>query len=267
MRSIIILIILSSFVYSGCSDKKRENELSKKISELENKLDECQNGADKLHASIKIAFEKEDYTLCKSIYQEMEKRHPNSGLFIDVKNIYQKAVEIEKKKEEEVRIQAEKEQKERLRALNKLKKEYDDVARITWYKQPYFTHYTNTNLISIYIGDDGSSKWLRLLMSYKGDTWIFFEQAFLSYDENTIEIFFDKYSEKKTENEAEVWEWIDVKVTRDVEEFLRAFAKSKNAKMRLSGKYTKTRNLSANERQGIIDVLNGFDTLNKSNAN
>ena len=266
MRLFLVLILLS-VLFTGCTNEKREKELLNKISELETQLDDCQNGADKLHARIKIAFEKEDFELCKSIFQEMEKRHPNSELFLDVKNIYQKIITIEKKNEEERRKQAEKEQSEKLRALNKLKKEYDDVSGITWYKQPYFTHYTNTNLTSIYIGDNGTSQWLRLMMSYKGDSWIFFEQAFLSYDENTKEIFFDKYNDKKTENDSGVWEWIDVTVSKDVEAFLRDFAKSKNAKMRLSGKYTRTRNLSSNERKGILDVLNGFDALKESKTN
>jgi len=74
---------------------------------------------------------------------------------------------------------------------------------------------------------------------------------------------FDKYDDKETENDGGVWEWIDLTVTKDVEAFLRDFAKSKNAKMRLSGKYTRTRNLTWNERQGIRDVLNGYDALNQ----
>lgn len=266
MRLLLTLIILSVLI-SSCSNEKREKELLNKISELESQLDDCQNGADKLHARIKIAFEKEDYPLCKSIYAEMEKRHPNSDLFNDVKNIYQNVLKIEQRKEEELRKQAEKERKEKLRALNKLKKKHDDVSGITWYEQPYFTHYTNTNLTSIYIGDNGTSQWLRIRMTYKGDNWIFFENAYLSYDGITKEILFNKYDDKESDNDSGVWEWIDLSVTKDVENFLREFAKSKNAKMRLSGKYTKTRNLSSNERKGILDVLNGFDVLKESKSN
>ncbi|RLD57805.1 MAG: hypothetical protein DRJ01_13425 [Bacteroidetes bacterium] len=114
------------------------------------------------------------------------------------------------------------------------------------------------------MGESGNHRWLRLMMSYKGDDWIFFERAYLSYDGNTKEIIFDKYDDKKTENSGGgVWEWIDLTVTKDVESFLREFAKSKKAKMRLSGKYTKTRTLTYNERKGILDVLNGYDALEK----
>ncbi|HDH31485.1 MAG TPA: hypothetical protein ENH26_01780 [Candidatus Wolfebacteria bacterium] len=101
-------------------------------------------------------------------------------------------------------------------------------------------------------------------MSYYGDDWIFFKRAFLSYNGNTKEIFFNEYDDKKTENSGGgVWEWIDVSISSEIEKYLQEFAKSKNAKMRLSGKYTRTRNLTWKERQGILDVLNGYDVLKK----
>ena len=112
------------------------------------------------------------------------------------------------------------------------------------------------------MGKEGSSKWLRLNMSYYGDNWIFFEKAILSYDGNSKTIPFDKYKDKETDNSSgKVWEWIDVSVNESLRNFLREFAKSKNAKMRFSGKYTKTRTLTYNERKGILDVLNGYDAL------
>ena len=85
----------------------------------------------------------------------------------------------------------------------------------------------------------------------------------MSYDSNTKEIYFDKYENKKSDHsDGNIWEWIDITVDDDLEQFLREFAKSKNAKMRFSGKYTKTRTLTYNERKGILDVLNGYDVLN-----
>lgn len=158
----------------------------------------------------------------------------------------------------------EKERKKELEiSFNKLRNEYDDVAQTNWYRNPYFTHYNNRNLTSLYIGKNNSSVWLRLKMSYTGDGWIFFEKAYLSYDGNTVEVEFDKYDDKETENSGgDVWEWIDVPVSDKLEDFLREFCQSKNAKMRLSGKYTETRTLTWNERQGIKDVLDGYDFLN-----
>jgi hypothetical protein len=239
-----------------------------------------------------------------------------------------------------VKLTNEKEKKEKIKSLNKLKKEYDDISGITWYTQPYFTHYNNSNLTSIYFGQKGNNLWLRLKMSYKGDDWIFFNRAFLSYEGNTKEIMFDEYLDKESDNAyGAVWEWIDVAVPEDLENFLKALARSKMdtvkskvtvyyigekrvseseynrsdgyiyflhdyrqvdkatyesfkksglynlpeprkvekrmeiktnislktyAKMRLIGKYAATRNLSADEIQGILDILNGYDLLKDS---
>ena len=270
------LILATSIVLllASCVSKQRETELLDKIESLEEQLDNCQNGAEKLHAKMKLNYDKKDFQICKEVYAEMEKRHPDSEFFGEVKSLYARIVRDEKAKVEKERLIAEKKVREeklkierekqvKLKALKKLKKKYDDVSGTTWYKQPYFIHYTNTNLTSIYMGDNGSSRWLRLKMSYEGDDWIFFEKAYLSYDGNTKEIIFNKYDDKETENDGGVWEWIDLSITKDVESFLRKFATSKNAKMRLSGKYTKTRTLTWNERQGILDVLNGYDALNQ----
>jgi hypothetical protein len=272
MKKIITLILLTT-VLIGCVSKQRETELLNRIDELETKLDKCENGAEKIHSKMKLEFEKGNLQECKNLYVEMEKRHPDSELFPEVKEIYDKIIQDEKdkaekerllaeKKAREAKLNAEKEKQEKLNALKKLKKNYDDVSDVTWYKNPYFTHYNNKNLTSIYIGSSSSSTWLRLKMSYQGDDWIFFEKAYLSYDGNTKEILFNEYDDKETENSGGgVWEWIDVSVSSDVLSFLRDFSNSKDAKMRLSGKYTRTRNLTWNERQGIRDVLNGYDAI------
>ena len=265
MKIKIFFLVSILFLLIGCHDKEKEAELTNKIKELETQLDDCKNGAEKLSARMKLSFERKDYDDCKNIYHEMEKRHPDSELFSDVKKIYEKVINIENKKAEELRLRKERERKEKLRSLNKLKKRYDDVSGITWYEQPYFVHYNNLFRTSIYIGQNNSQIWLRLKMSYQGDNWIFFNAAFLSYEGNTREIYFDEYKEKKTDNGySGVWEWIDVSVPDDLIPFLREFATSKRAKMRFSGKYTRTRTLSAKERQGIIDVLNGYDALKES---
>ena len=274
MKKILYVLLLAPIVYlTSCSDKEKEAELEAEIIELSSQLDECENGSDKLLAAIEIADKKKNITEVKILFEEIEDRHPESKEYTLARKIYDKIIAEEKAKKDkllrEIKLKEKEEKKkndlakkERLRSLNKLKKNFDDVSGITWYKQPYFTHYSNTNLTSIYMGEKGSSKWLILTMSYAGDDWIFFDNAILSYDGNSKTISFDKYKDKETDNSGgNVWEWIDVSIDKSLEIFLREFAKSKNAKMRLSGKYTKTRTLTYNEREGILDVLNGYDAL------
>ena len=266
-------LLLLSVIIISCSDKEKEAELEARITELSTQLDECKNGSDKLLAAIEIAYKKKNNMEVKILFEDLEDRHPESKEYSIASKIYNKIIAEEKAikdkllrekelKEKEEKRKIELAKKERLKSLNKLKKNFDDVSGITWYKQPYFTHYNNTFLTSIYMGKEGSSKWLRLNMSYYGDNWIFFEKAILSYDGNSKTIPFDKYKDKETDNSSgKVWEWIDVSVNESLRNFLREFAKSKNAKMRFSGKYTKTRTLTYNERKGILDVLNGYDAL------
>ena len=252
-----ILLITVIFALGACSDKEKEAELENRISELETQLDDCKNGADKLLAKIKIAFDEEDFSQVKAIYSDFQNRHPESEEFKEAKSINDEVLEIEETRRKQAERKAEEERQEKLKALKKLKKEPDDVSGITWYYNPYFTHYNNRNLTSIYMGDKETNQpWLILKMSYQGDDWIFFENAYLSYDGNTKQIPFNKYDDKETENSGGgVWEWIQVSVTSDIETFLREFAQSKDAKMRLSGKYTKTRTLTYNERKAIPNFI------------
>lgn len=267
-----ILILLAVIGLAGCSDEELINELQGKvealenqISELESSLEDCEFGAAKLFAAMDVAFGNNDFNSLKQTWKELEQRHPDSPEYKDGLSLYNQVLELEEAERKRIEEAAKAAEAERLKALKRLKKETDDVAGITWYKQPYFTHYTNTNLTSIYMGDNGTRQWLRIKMSYKGDNWIFFEHAYLSYDGNTLTVPFDEYDEKKSDNSGSgVWEWIDVSVTVDMLQFLREFAESPNAKMRLSGKYTETRSLSYNERKGIQDVLAGFDALKSS---
>lgn len=172
--------------------------------------------------------------------------------------------------QERAKLNAEIEKKNELKqeSLSKVKKllkvNYDDITNTNWYYHKQFTHYTNSNRISLYIGERDNNVWLRLKMSYNGDDWIFFENAYISYDGNTQPIYFDRYDERNTEiNNGSVSEWLDVNISEDREiiDFLRDFAKSTQAKMRLSGKYSKTRTLTQSERQGILDVLEGYNIL------
>ena len=109
---------------------------------------------------------------------------------------------------------------------------------------------------------------LRIKISYTGDSWLFFEKVYLSYDGYTSEIKFNKYEEKHTDvltGGRGVAEWIDVKVLSSTSlYYLRGFANSPNAKIRLEGKsFGKDRNLGTFEKRGLIEVLDGLEALEK----
>lgn len=226
------------------------DSLNKVMPELEG----YRNSPEKLCSNIDELYKAGDIYELKSIKDKLEKYHPESKEYTIVKDLVSKYESEQLKKAEE-------EKKARLKAVSKLKKKYDDINHTTWFYNPYFTHYTNTNHTSIYMGKSESSLWLRLKMSYEGDDWIFFDTAYLSYDGNTYYVPFDEYRDKKTENDTRVWEWIDVNVDDEMLSFLRKMVNGKSVKMRLSGKYSHTRNLTSSEIKGIKDVLIAYDVL------
>lgn len=268
-----ILFFVLSLILTGCVGKGELEEKNKRIEQLEKELSECRqelNGykrsPSKLLKWFQYGIEREDEDYLLSVYDSLKQYHPESNEKLQADKLLEQYNNLRRKKKEERRLAEEKAEKEKFASLNRLKKDHDDVEGQTWYKNPYFIHYTNSNLTSIYIGKKDDTVWLRLKMSYYGDDWIFFDTAYLSYDGNTIEIPFDEYRDKKTDHEADVWEWIDVSVSDSMLSFLRQMVNSSSPKMRLSGKYSKTRTLSKNEIKGIKDVIAGYDVL-KSNIN
>lgn len=269
MRKLFILLF-AGFAYTSCGpsqldyntlenrNKELENEitvLKNEISSLKSELENYKNSPDRLYTEASKLIASKDIESLTALCEKLEKYHPASNECKKADAALQKLI-----KEREDSIKAE--EAKRMQAVNKLKKRYDDVSGITWYKNPYFTHYNDVNRVSLYIGQDNSNVWLRLKMSYEGDNWIFFERAYLSYDGETKEIFFDQYRNKESDNSGgSVWEWIDVSVDDSLLSFLKEMVKGKSLKMRLSGKYTETRNITGNEKKALEEILLAFDVL------
>ena len=234
----------------------KNEELEKEISLLKKEIENYQNAPEKLYAEVLNLVGNKDVSSISNVYERLVKYHPNSIECKDTKAILQKL-----KDEKEAEEKAEK--AKRMQAVNKLKKEYDDVSGITWYYNPYFTHYDNVNRTSLYIGQNQTKTWLRLKMSYEGEDWVFFERAYLSYDGETKEIFFNEYDDKKTDNGygGRVWEWIDVSVDDSMLAYLENMVKGKSLKMRLSCKYSNTHNITGNEKKALEAVLLAYDVL------
>lgn len=258
----VCLLICSACNQSRISElEQRIKQLQTENENLQNELDKYKYSPDKLLAEIKRCYDTSNQPQLSSLIAQMREYHPNAQELKQAEEYEKKLTDqilLEKQKEIEAQQRAE---RERLKAVDKLKKEFDDVSGITWYYNPYFTHYNNSNLCSLYIGRKENSVWLRLKMSYYGESWIFFDSAYLSYEGNTYDIPFNEYEDKKSDSDTETWEWIDVSVKSDLLQFMQNAVKSGNIKMRLSGKYTQTRNLSKNEIKGLKDVLLAYDVL------
>lgn len=231
-------------------------ELKVLYNKVQDELAGYKNAPDILYSQALECIKVNDRNGLASICESLHKFHPNSSEYSKVQQSLDKMDKDIADKEAAAKAK-------RMQAVNKLKKRYDDVSAISWYYNPYFTHYNNSNHMSIYMGKRTSGEpWLRLLMSYYGEDWIFFEKAYLSYDGNTREIPFNQFDDKETENSGGyVWEWIDVSVDSDLLEYLRRMVGGKVVKMRLTGKYTHDKILTSTEINALKDMLLGYDVL------
>lgn len=152
--------------------------------------------------------------------------------------------------------------KEQRTNISKLKRQYDEVEKTTWYYNSKFTHNNNSNHVSFYFGLKENNVWLRLRMSYYGADWIFFNNVLLSYSGENKEVVFMK-NEKETDNSGGyVWEWIDISGDK-YENILKRMAEKQEGLVRFSGKYSHDHKLTKTEMDAIIEVLDAYRGLKR----
>ena len=148
------------------------------------------------------------------------------------------------------------------RSFTQLRKEEDKFDHSIWYRNSLFTHDANSNHLSLYIGQKDNTIWLRLLVSYYGSDWIFFDKAQLLIGNLTCTIPFDKYKDKETDNSGGmVWEWIDVPVDEPLITGISILGTADKATLRLSGKYNHERDITPVEKKAFQQVLDGYEYL------
>lgn len=255
--TLVVIAFLAIIGLLGGPSQADYDALLTENEQLKAELVRYQTTPDNLYKDVPALVANKNIDSLTIVCDALYKYHPASKEYTNTKSALDKLV-AEKKAQEKA------EKDKRMKVVKKLVSSYDDVSGVRWYQNPYFTHYNNTNYLSLYIGTKTDSKpWLRLKMSYEGDNWIFFEKAYLSYDGQTLELPFNQYSDKKSDNGygGRVWEWIDISISNETIAFLKEMVKGKTLKMRLSGKYTETRTLSYSEVEGLKDILLAYDVL------
>lgn len=148
--------------------------------------------------------------------------------------------------------------KENEAAFHRLKESKDEFDKITWYKNPYFTHNAYSNHISAYIGKKGENIWMRIYVTYTGGDWIFFDDIQLKVGNGTISIPFNKYEKKTGVSGGTVFESIDVEGTSYLMTSLHEIGKNGAVSIRLKGDRQKTWTLSSSEIKGLNDITSAY---------
>jgi hypothetical protein len=88
-RSINLVITLGLLqIFTSCGISQQEyDELKEENELLKTELESCLYGAEKLLSQLVIAFEEEDFPQSKSLFNEIQQRHPHSEHYNEAKQI------------------------------------------------------------------------------------------------------------------------------------------------------------------------------------
>lgn len=148
-------------------------------------------------------------------------------------------------------------------ALQNIRPEYDKVEHRTWYYHKNHPEYIDICCyIYPYIGKiDNGEAWLRVMLNYTGDQWIFWSKATISVDGNNTYKTFSR-SELVRDNDTEVWEYADFAPNGEDIALLKSIAGSAETIIRFEGDtYYYDHVVTANEKTAILDILAAFDYL------
>ncbi|MBK9928821.1 MAG: hypothetical protein IPP04_02940 [Saprospiraceae bacterium] len=210
----------------------------------------------------------------KTSVQSISKKEVTGATFVDSAGIANKvskvddSVNINKKRDSiQEKILVQQGALKKKLALIKMKTKYDDIENITWYSDKSTPQSNNINNLNVYFGlsgkstDIGGNPWLRFVIQYAGENWLFINNYSFKIDDNVYSLK-PKFGEVKRDNNERVWEWYDTVVDKNIYNIIYNLIMSKNAKVRYDGKqYYNDRTITSKEKQAIKNVLEAFEVL------
>ena len=146
-------------------------------------------------------------------------------------------------------------------ALGQMKIEKDSFKGISWYQDKSSPKYRNSNGFYLYFGTKGASPFLRFVIQYYGEDWLFIEKYLFNIDGDTYEID-PGYGVVERDSDSKVWEWLEKAPDNGEVELLRKIIKSKKAVMRIEGRqYYKDVTISTTQKKALGRVLTVYAGL------
>lgn len=242
--------------------------LQKLNAELKLELEECMVGADKLLSKAISYFDDEEYYKSRPTLKLLLEKHPGSSESKKAEELLKKVnFQIDKIDKDKIKREEDRKRKEKQRLANatsKMRKKYDDIEGITWYRDKTSPRHSNYNGFYAYFGKKNTgSPWLRLVIQYAADDWLFIESYIIKVDGKTYNITEDEYGEIETDNgSGGIWEWLDRNVESDEFEIIKSVANGKDVKIRFNGKqYYKDKTITSKQKLALRNVLDAYEAL------
>jgi hypothetical protein len=267
IRFIYILSIIFFTTSCGVSQSDYDN-LKSENEKLKKEIEDLKFGPDKLLSQAKLYLESKDFSKAKTELQNLIEKHYASQQATEGKQlltIAENGIKEQKSSEEKALLEMQKAEKNRLaNATKKMRVKVDDMNDVTWYYDKTSPQFTNYNGFYAYIGTSkGSKPWLRVVIQYAADDWLFIEKYMIKVDGQTFNIPEESYGEIKTDNgSGGIWEWLDRKVGYSEYQIIKAVANGKDVKIRFDGKdYYKDKAITAQQKIALKNVLDAYEAL------
>jgi len=268
LQILTIGFLMTGLIGCGGVSQNEYDTLKTENEKLKREIEDLKFGPDKLLSQAKLYNDSKDFTKAKIELQNLIEKHPASQQVTEAKQlstIADNGIKEQKASEEKAILEKEKAEKDRLaNATKKMRVKVDDMNDVTWYYDKTSPQYTNYNGFYAYIGTSkGSKPWLRLVIQYAADDWLFIEKYIIKVDGQTYNITEDSYGEIKTDNgSGDIWEWLDRKVGYSEYQIIKAVAKGKDIKIRFNGKdYYKDKTITAQQKIALQNVLDAYEAL------
>lgn len=152
-------------------------------------------------------------------------------------------------------------------ALAGMAKKHDDMRDLTIWRDPRAPVYVNSRswVGSYVVQPANGSPYLRFVIYYTADDWLFIERYLLKIDGVRFELQPDSYGDNsvnRDNGDGGIWEWWDVPAEGTCLHVLRSLANAKTATIRCEGThYYKDRDISGDELRAAKHVLAAYDAL------
>lgn len=215
-----------------------------------------QNAIDLIDAIGKVKLESEENILAaETAYNALSEEE---------KALVTNATELADAKTKLADLKQAQAEKERKKLLKNFRTEYDKIQGITWYYHKTYPKYIDSRCYLLpYIGQyNAGGKWLRLVINYTGDDWVFWENLTIMVDGKKYYKFYSYYTVERDNAHGDVWEYVDFAPTEEDLEMLRAIAASSEAIIRFQGDtYYHDYTIPAKDKTAITEILKLYDQL------
>lgn len=146
---------------------------------------------------------------------------------------------------------------------------YDDFRELTFYYSTNTSRVISDNEVNskvdngmyLYMPHKDDSTSLRVVLKYHGYDWIFFNEVQIKTGGKIYDFPIVEDDIKRDVGGSKVLETYDTGVTDDILDILNKIKENNDCTIRFSGEKTNTVEMTAEELQGIIDVLSAYEDI------